>query len=474
MYSFRLIVLLSAILIITGCGNSPYEVSGQHGNKTLSSWITTSDKRLLLEKQPEIYFGESARTSVLIEADTSKKFQEMEGFGYALTGGSAMVLKKQLSDFNRKKLLQELFSKNADAVGISYLRITVGGSDLDELLFTYNDLPSGEKDLQLDRFNLAYDTLYLIPVLKEILEINPDVKIMASPWTAPVWMKTNQKFKGGSLLPEYYEVYASYFVRYIQEMSKHGITIHAVTPQNEPENPKNTPSLVMTAEEQLVFIRDFLAPAFVKNSIVTEIVIFDHNADHPEFPLHILNDSVARTSIAGTAFHLYLGEIKTLSQVYEQHPDKKIYFTEQWTSGTGDFGGDLGWHVKNLIIGAPRNYSVNVLEWNLANDPEFGPHTNDGGCTLCLGALTLNADTVTRNVSYYIIAHASKFVPPGSVRIYSSEADGLPNVAFLTPEGKRVMIVLNERSAATELDIKCGGRYAQVKLQPGSVATLTW
>jgi glucosylceramidase len=297
---------------------------------------------------------------------------------------------------------------------------------------------------------------------------------MASPWTAPTWMKTNQAFKGGSLLPEFYEAYAQYFVKYIKEMAKHGIAIHAVTPQNEPENPKNTPSLVMTAEEQLVFVRDHLAPKFSENSIKSEIVIFDHNADHPEYPLHILKDSIVRNSIAGTAFHLYLGEIEALSEVYQRHPDKKIYFTEQWTSGTGDFGGDLGWHIKNLIIGAPKNYSTNVLEWNLANDPQFGPHTDEGGCNLCLGALTINAGSVSRNVSYYIIAHASKFVPPGSVRIFSSEVDGFPNVAFLTPDGKRVMIVLNERRTATEFDIKFGGRFAQVKLQPGSVATLTW
>jgi glucosylceramidase len=398
----------------------------------------------------------------------------MEGFGYALTGGSAMLLHTQLSEGNRKTLLHELFSNDSSAIGISYLRVTIGGSDLDELLFTYDDLPAGKTDPTLRNFNLSYDTLHLIPVLKEILEINPNVKIMASPWTAPTWMKTNQTFKGGSLLPEFYEAYAQYFVKYIKEMAKHGIAIHAVTPQNEPENPKNTPSLVMTAEEQLVFVRDHLAPKFSENSIKSEIVIFDHNADHPEYPLHILKDSIVRNSIAGTAFHLYLGEIEALSEVYQQHPDKKIYFTEQWTSGTGDFGGDLGWHIKNLIIGAPKNYSTNVLEWNLANDAQFGPHTDDGGCNLCLGALTINAGSVGRNVSYYIIAHASKFVPPGSVRIFSAEVDGFPNVAFLTPDGKRVMIVMNETGTAAGFDLKFGGKFAQVKLEPGSVATLRW
>ena len=464
----RLVVVLSMMFLIAGCAKEPNNIL------KLSTWLTTTDKIHLLEKQSEINFTDSARTTFILETDTAQKFQEMEGFGYALTGGSAMLLHTQLSEGNRKTLLHELFSNDSSAIGISYLRVTIGGSDLDELLFTYDDLPAGKTDPTLRNFNLSYDTLHLIPVLKEILEINPNVKIMASPWTAPTWMKTNQAFKGGSLLPEFYEAYAQYFVKYIKEMAKHGIAIHAVTPQNEPENPKNTPSLVMTAEEQLVFVRDHLAPKFSENSIKSEIVIFDHNADHPEYPLHILKDSIVRNSIAGTAFHLYLGEIEALSEVYQRHPDKKIYFTEQWTSGTGDFGGDLGWHIKNLIIGAPKNYSTNVLEWNLANDPQFGPHTDEGGCNLCLGALTINAGSVSRNVSYYIIAHASKFVPPGSVRIFSSEVDGFPNVAFLTPDGKRVMIVLNETGTAAGFDLKFGGKFAQVKFEPGSVATLRW
>jgi len=289
-----------------------------------------------------------------------------------------------------------------------------------------------------------------------------------------VWMKTNPLAKGGSLKPAYYETYANYFVKYIQSMAKEGITIDAITLQNEPENPKNTPSLLMTAEEQALFVKKHLGPAFKVNNIQTKIIVFDHNCDHPEYPIAILHDADAKQYIDGSAFHMYLGEIDALSKVYDAHPDKNIYFTEQWTSGKGEFAGDLKWHTKNLIIGATRNWSRNVLEWNLAADPNFDPHTNDGGCDICQGALTIAEGSVTRNVSYYIIGHASKFVPTGSVRIASNLVDGLPNVAFITPDGKKVLIVLNETDQPKSFSIQFNGMIANPSLTSGSVGTFVW
>ena len=194
--------------------------------------------------------------------------------------------------------------------------------------------------------------------------------------------------------------------------------------------------MVMTAEEQSDFIKKHLGPAFEKAGIKTRIVIFDHNCDHPNYPIDIMNDPEAKKYIDGAAFHLYLGEIEALSEVQKAHPDKNLYFTEQWTSSEGKFDEDLRWHVKHLIIGATRNWARNVLEWNLAADPQFNPHTDQGGCTMCKGALTIGGE-VTRNVSYYIIAHASKFVRPGSVRVGSSVVPALPNVAFVTAQRKK-------------------------------------
>lgn len=439
-----------------------------------SWWLTIGDKSSLLAPQPDLLFDETEAMGSVITIDTTKQFQTMDGFGFVLTGGSAMLMKTKLNAKQRSELLKELFLTDGNGIGISYLRVSMGASDLDELVFSYNDLPKGKTDLSLSKFNLSYDTLYLIPVLKEILAFNPKLKIMGSPWSPPVWMKDNQLPKGGNLKPEYVEAYANYFVKYIQAMAMEGIPIDAITLQNEPENPNNTPSLLMTAEEQALFVKNHLGPAFKTNNIQTKIVVFDHNCDHPEYPITVLNDPEAKQFIDGSAFHLYLGEIEALNKVHDAHPDKNIYFTEQWTSGKGEFAGDLTWHVKHLIIGATRNWSRTVLEWNLAADANFDPHTNEGGCDSCQGALTIDDGNVTRNVSFYIIAHASKFVPPGSVRVSSNLIEGVTNVAFVTPQGKKVLIVLNETDKKKSITIAYNNVNANARLAAGSVHTFIW
>ncbi len=437
--------------------------------KTTGVWITTSDKSKLLSPSEGLIFKNEIAEGATIEIDTSIIYQTIDGFGFALTGGSAGLI-HQLKNEQRSSLLKELFLSDKNGIGISYLRISIGASDLDDHVFSYDDMEVGKTDLSLLKFSIEEDQKHLIPVLKEILSINPKIKIMASPWSAPTWMKTNHQAKGGGLKPEYYGVYANYFLKFIQAMAKAGIPIDAITVQNEPENPGNTPSMVMTAEEQNEFIKSHLGPAFKSTKIKTKILLFDHNADHSEYPISILNDPITKEFVDGSAFHLYLGDVNALSTVHDAHPDKNIYFTEQWTSGKGNFGEDLKWHVANLIVGATRNWSKNVLEWNLAADENFNPHTADGGCDLCQGALTIGK-TITRNVSYYIIAHASKFVPSGSVRISSTYVDSLPNVAFLTPIGRKVLIVSNQADTPKNLVIKCKRKSAETFLPSGAVAT---
>ncbi|CAF3044339.1 unnamed protein product [Rotaria sp. Silwood2] len=357
---------------------------------------------------------------------------------------------------------------------VSYLRLSIGASDLDEVVFSYNDLPSGEIDLNMTRFDLGHDRLHVIPILKEILAINPNIKLMGSPWSPPIWMKTNKNSIGGSLLSEYYDAYALYFVRYIQEMKKEGITIDAITVQNEPLHPGNNPSLLMLDFFQALFIKQSLGPAFRKHSINTKIIIYDHNADRPDYPITVLKDPEARQYIDGSAFHLYGGTIDALSFVHDQYPDKNLYFTEQWVGSPGNLKGDLVWHVKNLIVGATRNWARNVLEWNLAADPNLQPHT-PGGCTLCLGALTIDKNQVLspRNPAYYIIAHAAKFVRPNSIRIGSNIVSSLPNVAFQRQDDKReVLIVVNENDSGKQtFQIQCNGKVYNASLNGGSVGT---
>lgn len=437
-------------------------------------WLTKADETVKLQKQTTILaFDTPVNQNPVIEVNESTAYQTIDGFGYTLTGGSADVI-NALSSSKKSELLQELFGTSDNAISVSYLRLSIGASDLNNEPFTYDDLPAGKTDTELTQFNLSKDTINTIPLLKEILAINPAIKIIATPWSPPLWMKDNNSFVGGSLQPKYYAVYAKYFVKYIQAMKALGITIDAITPQNEPLHPGNNPSLLMTADQQADFIKNHLGPAFQKASINTKIVIYDHNCDKPEYPISILNDAAAKPFINGSAFHLYAGDISALSTVKNAHPDKALYFTEQYTPSDGSFNGDLNWHIKNVIIGSMRNWSRNALEWNLANNATFGPHT-DGGCTTCKGAITIEGgSTYTRNVAYYIIAHASKFVPANSTRIESSAGGSLNNVAFKTPQGKKVLIVQNDGASAQTFNIKYNGKWVVVSLDKNAVGTFVW
>lgn len=435
-------------------------------------WLTKPDQSVLLQKQSTVLsFGSTANSYPNIDVDSATAYQTIDGFGYTLTGGSAYLINKMRAA-ESAALLNELFGTGAGSIGVSYLRISIGASDLSPAVFSYDDMPAGQTDINLTNFSLSKDLDDLIPVLKQILSINPAIKIMGSPWSPPVWMKDNSSSIGGSLLPQYNSVYAQYFVKYIQQMQAKGISINTVTVQNEPQHGGNNPSMVMSATQQADFIKNNLGPAFRTAGISTKIIIWDHNCDNPNYPTTILNDAAAKSFIDGSAFHLYNGDISALSTVYNAHPDKNLYFTEQWTGANGSFDGDLKWHVKNVIIGSMRNHSKVALEWNLANDGGYNPHT-PGGCTECKGAITLNG-TVNRNVAYYIVAHASKFVPAGSVRIASGLVTNLPNVAFKTPSGKKVLIVVNESASASEFNISYKGKWAFISLPAGSAGTFTW
>ncbi len=433
-------------------------------------WLTKGDQSVKLQKQNTILsFTANSNSYQNIQIDESQTYQTVDGFGYTLTGGSVEVI-NSLTAARKQELLQELFGSNANSISISYLRLSIGASDLNSSVFSYNDLPAGETDPTLSKFSLEKDRP-LIDLLKQILAINPNIKMMATPWSAPLWMKDNGRSVGGSLKEEYYGVYAQYFVKYITAMKNEGITIDAITPQNEPLHGGNNPSMVMTASQQANFIKNHLGPAFRNANIATKIVAYDHNCDRPDYPITVLSDKDANPYIDGSAFHLYGGDISALGDVKATFPTKNVYFTEQWTSSTGDFGGDLKWHLKNVIIGSMRNWSKIALEWNLANNSQFKPHT-EGGCNMCKGAITINSsENFDRNVGYYIVAHASKFVPQNSIRIASSQSGNLNNVAFKRADGKIVLIVENDGNSPETFNIKINGKIATTSLDAGAVAT---
>lgn len=401
-------------------------------------WVTKADKSMLFEKQASISISETPDVS--IEIDENEKYQEMDGFGFALTQGSAEAL-LNLNETTRKELLEELFRENQ-----SIVRISIGASDLSNSVYSYNE-QAGDDEMEYFTFD-GPDVRYLFPVLREILAINPKLKIMATPWTAPTWMKTNGTWIGGKLKIDSYSTYATYFATYINKMGEMGFSIWAITPQNEPLNDKNEPSMLMDANEQLEFIDKYLGPKFESVGILTKIIAYDHNCDRPDYPIMVLNDS---KYAQGAAFHLYGGDIKAMTEVHEA-TNKDVYFTEQFVSSKGNFGGDLEWHIKNVIVGSTQNWSRTVIEWNLATNNDLGPRT-PGGCEECLGAITVKGEKIfDRNVSYYIMQHVSKFVKPGAFRV-SSSTNILPNVVFLNPDGSKVVLAFNSENKDLVIEI---------------------
>jgi glucosylceramidase len=391
-FFLRPLIVIGFCVTVFSCNKKPNE-------QKVAVWLTNIDESALFEKQlKEPAFQDIDDLSPTIIVDPSISSQKMDGFGYSLTGGSAMVINRMSSD-KRIALLKELFQTDDNNIGISYLRISIGASDLDEQPFSYVEISDGETDDELTRFSQKEDRKNLIPVLKEILTINPDIKIMRSPWSAPKWMKTNNDTKGGSLKPQYFKLYADYFVKYIKSMQAEGILLDAITVQNEPLHPRNNPSMYMEAKDQADFVKNHLGTAFHEAAIKPKIIIYDHNLDRIDYPISILEDKGAAQYIDGTVFHLYGGTIEEMSKIHDAFSNINLYFNEQWV---GDVDGGraikdiFGWHIKNFIIGAPKNWSKLVLEFNLASDESLASYAYRGGCDLCIGAITIQGDEVIR------------------------------------------------------------------------------
>ncbi len=463
---------LLALLLACSTLSAPAQTAAPHN---VSLYLTTSDRSALLQLQAPIPFATSPTTATqTIDVNAAKTYQTMDGFGFALTSGSAQLL-MQMDPARRDALLHELFTRTGDGIGVSYLRLTVGASDMNASVYSYDDVGPGETDVPMAHFSLSPDHDTVIPVMHQILAIDPHIKTLASPWSAPLWMKTTGVAQGGVLLPKYFSAYANYLTRYVQGMKAEGIPIDTLTIQNEPLNEKNTPSILMLSPEQDIFIKDDLGPDFRKAGIHTGIVLYDHNLDHPLYPLSILRDPAAAQYVAGSGFHLYGGAVDAMTEVHNAFPNKNIYFTEQSiTQPDNDAPLHITEAVARVIVGVSRNWSKNILLWNLAADPDNGPHTNNGGCTDCSGALTLDGNHVRRNVAYYTLAVVSKFVPPNSVRIASNDLDTLPNVAFRTPTGQRVLIVSNITGSTQAFDVRAGTRHFSTSLNAGSVGTYVW
>ena len=455
-------------------------ITGAAGGR-VAVWLTTGDGRHLLEPQPALHLEQTTDSqSASIILDETLSDQEIDGFGAALTNSAAWVLDAYLAAGAREELLRALFSP-ADGIGLGYLRVPVGASDFALNHYTYDDLPPGRRDPALRFFSIAHDEPYILPILRRARAINPRLKIMASPWSPPGWMKRRwlpgNPLYGGRLRRDCYDSYARYLVTFARAYAAAGVPIDALTVQNEPEHASlRYPSMRMSAAEQAEFVRQHLGPALEHAQLALKIVIWDHNWSNPRYPIAVLNDPGAKRYVAGTAFHGYSFPPRPEAQslVRATHPDRDIYFTECTGLIGSDFAADLRWIVRHLLIGATRHGARAVLLWNLALDEHGNPHTGAGA--QCRGMVSVTSrGAVERNVEYYAVGHASRFVAPGARRIAATSSSGLvETVAFKNPDGTKVLIALNDDDGPRSLTVLWGGESFCYTLVAGAVATFTW
>ncbi|HEX6050084.1 MAG TPA: glycoside hydrolase family 30 beta sandwich domain-containing protein, partial [Gemmatimonadaceae bacterium] len=383
---------------------------------------------------------------------------------------------QRLSTAQRDSLLRDLFGPEP-GLGLSFTRLTIGASDFSREHYSLDDLPSGRSDPELARFSIERNRRNVLPVVQQALAINPQLSVMASPWSAPAWMKTSGSLIKGTLRRDAYPAFAEYLHRYIEAYEAEGVPIFAVTLQNEPHHePDDYPGMRLTPAQRAELLEHHVGPLFARRGTRTRILEWDHNWDEPQSPLFVLADSGARKYVSGVAWHCYAGDVSAQTQVRDAHPDKDVYFTEcsggEWAPNWGD---NLKWNVRTLIIGATRGWAKGVLLWNLALDENHGPHR--GGCGNCRGVVTIDSATgaVTRNVEYYALAHASRFVRPGAHRIGSTAAVGaLESVAFRNPDGSIVLIVVNAAAADRPFIVRSERGAFQFRLPGGAVATFRW
>jgi len=442
-------------------------------------WVTTGTGSKLLSREADVHFdsGVPPATPLRIVVDEATTYQEMVGFGAAITDASAWLIQNKLTQSEREALLQDLFGRNP-GIGLSFTRLTMGASDFSLHQYSYDDVPAGQTDLTLAHFSIDSNRAYLLPVVQRALAINPQLKIMASPWSPPGWMKTTGTLIQGTLRPEAYGPLAEYFRRYIEAYSAERVPIYAITVQNEPHyEPPTYPGMRLEPPARATFVGQYLGPLFSRSGIATLILDWDHNWDEYQSPLQVLADSAAPRYIAGVAWHCYGGDVSAQTLVHDAHPDKDAYFTEcsggEWAP---NFADNLKWFVSTLIIEATRDWAKGVLLWNLALDENHGPHT--GGCGDCRGVVTISSASgaVTRNVEYYALAHASRFVRPGARRIASTSGmAGLESVAFRNADdGSKALIVVNTEAQDRAFTVLWGNQSFRYTLPAGAVVTFSW
>lgn len=456
--------------------------------RDVTMYITTNTRTQDFQFHTLDFSSKSNMSPTTIKLEPSTRYQKMDGFGAAITGSTCYNLMK-MTKSNRNKFLVETFSPT-EGVGMSYIRISIGCSDFSLSEYTCCDRQG------VENFGLtSEETEYIIPILKEILTINPELKILGSPWTCPRWMKVNNlndlqvynSWTSGQLNPVYYHDYATYFVKWIQAFKQQGITIYSVTPQNEPLNRGNSASLYMGWEEQLEFVKNNLVPAFKSASLATKIYLFDHNYNYDnivsqnDYPVQIYEAGIDNDLVAGAAYHNYGGDKSELLDIHNKHPERALIFTES-SIGTWNDGRNLEVRLiddmREVALGTVNNWCNGVIVWNLMLDTDLGPN-REGGCQTCYGVVDIdksNYSTITRNSHYYIIGHLSSVVKPGAVRIGTSgfSDSGYSMTAFENTDGTYAVVLLNSTTETKLITLYDGTHHFSYEVPAKSVISYRW
>jgi glucosylceramidase len=453
--------------------------------------LSTNDETKLMAAQPTFNFvtGSTADGGTnTVVVDATQKYQSIDGFGAAFTDSAAWLLMEVEPAASLSGTLNDLFTRNGDGIGLSFMRIPMGASDIALTVYSFDDmLPVGTTDPTLANFSIAHDQAYILPLIQQAKALNPQMKLMANPWSPPGWMKDPASMSpvsmlGGTLLmnSSTESAFANYFVKYIQAYEAAGVNIDYISLQNEPLNITTAyPSMGMSDSAQLALLQGYVLPALASNNISTKVFAYDHNWDTPSYPQLVLSGLTAAqlTQMAGTAWHGYGGAPGAQQLLQNQFPTLGNWETEH--SG-GTWIADQFTSDFLEITQVMRNSSKSYVKWSLALNEKLGPNLTQnaglGGCNTCTPIVTVNSVTgaVTKDIEFYTLGHYSKYVLPGAVRIYSSNTPAIASVGFENPDGSAALIAYNSSTASQSFQVQWGTESFSYTLPATAAATFTW
>ncbi len=459
--------------------------SAHAAGEQVSVWLTTTDDAggrhvtRGLEPQSAVSFAPGTGGSgQQITVDESTRYQQFTGGGASFTDTAAWLLNSggALTPATRDATMSKLFSPT-DGIGLSFLRNPMGASDLARYGYTFDDQAAGQTDPALNSFSIAHDLADVLPLTKQAQQLNPSLTTMATPWTAPAWMKDSGSLAGGWLKSEDYAAYAQYFVKYLQAYRAQGVPVNYVTVQNEPTCCAGYPSMSWNGSGLAYFTKNDLLPALANAGLTTKVLALDWNWDqYAAYGAPTVDDPAIRNhpNFGGVAWHGYGGDVTQQTTVHNQYPGLDAFDTEH--SGGTWIGNQQQEDMHNLID-YTRNWGKSVTKWSLAVDQNMGPHY--GGCGTCTGLITVhNRDSqsgqVDFTVEYYTMGHLTKFVHPGAYRIDSTANSAVPNVAWQNPDGSKALIAYNDSGSTQTVRVNWGGQNFGYSLPPQTSATFTW